>query len=191
MLKQYSFGLGRKHFALGLLTLLVLGFAVVGCDGLNTPQKTDAVNISQLKFKSLEGRDFKLGRHNEKPIVMNVWATWCAPCIKELPSLMALNSEGEYAVLTVAIDGEAAVVKNFLKKYGFSSLPVVWDRGGKLITEAVGLKGVPTTFIINTDQEIVATEQGEREWNHPDMKAKIAQYLADADAAKAAKEVQK
>ena len=62
---------------------------------------------------------------------------------------------------------------------------MVWDRGGERIIEAVGLKGVPTTFIIDTNQEIVATEQGEREWNHPDMKAKIEKYLADAKKARA------
>tara|TARA_Y100000780_G_scaffold211112_2_gene210429 strand:+ start:636628 stop:637182 length:555 start_codon:yes stop_codon:yes gene_type:complete len=181
MLKQYGASLGAV-----LLTIWVVGFAMVGCDGLNTPQKTEAINISQLKFKSLDGTDFKLGRHNQKPIILNVWATWCAPCIKELPSLMALGNEGDYALVTVAIDGDAAVVKNFLKKYNFSNLPVVWDRGGERIIEAVGLKGVPTTFIIDTNQEIVATEQGEREWNHPDMKAKIEKYLADAKKARAA-----
>lgn len=184
MLKQYG-----SSFGAALVTLFVVGFAVVGCDGLNAPAKNEAVNISQLKFKSLDGStDFKLGRHNSKPIILNVWATWCAPCIKELPSLMALGSSGDYALMTVAIDGDAAVVKNFLKKHKFSNLPVVWDRGGKIITEAVGLKGVPTTFIINTDQEIVATEQGERDWNHPDMKAKIESYLAEAEAAKGTNE---
>ena len=166
-------------------TLCVLGFAALymsGCDGLNKPTNTELVNVSQLKFKSLEGTDFKLGRHNKLPIVLNVWATWCAPCIKELPSLYELSKQGDFAVMTVAIDNDAAVVKNFLKQYHLSELATVWDKGGTTIIDAVGLKGVPTTFIINTDQQIVATEQGERNWNHPDMVAKIKQALKAAEA---------
>ena len=166
------------------LALCAVGLGVVGCDGLDAPSSAKSVNVSQIKFKSLDGKDFKLGRHSQKPIVLNVWATWCAPCIKELPDLLELNKMGDYAVITVAIDGEAAVVKNFLKEYKLSELPVVWDRGGKVIKEAVGLKGVPTTFIINTNQEIVGTEQGERMWSHPDMIAKIEAYLKAEESRK-------
>jgi len=167
-----------KHTGGLAFTLLVVGLAVAGCDGLEPANKVAAVNVSQMKFKSLDGTtDFKLGRHNQKPIILNVWATWCAPCVKELPSLLALHRQGEYALVAVSIDGDASVVKNFLKQHKLDELPVVWDRGGKAIKETIGLKGIPTTYIINTKQEIVGTEQGERVWNHPDMIAKIEKYL--------------
>lgn len=172
MLKKLSTRIGTLA-----LTLSVVGFAIVGCDGLEAPTQTEAVNISQMKLKNLDGGDFKLGRHNQKPIILNVWATWCAPCIKELPSLMALHKKGDYALVAVSIDGDAAVVKNFLKQYNLDELPVVWDRGGEAILQHIGLKGIPTTHIVNTNQEIVGTEQGERVWDHPDMIAKIEKYL--------------
>lgn len=159
--------------------LVFVGFAFVGCDGLSPPKQAEAINVSQIKFKSLDGADFKLARHSQKPIILNVWATWCAPCIKELPSLLALHKQGDYALLTVSIDGDAAVVKNFLKQHNLSELPVVWDRGGAVIMKHIGLKGIPTTHIINTSQEIVGTEQGERVWDHPDMIAKIEKYLEE------------
>lgn len=178
MLKTFN-TLRPKLVAL-LVAFSAIGFAVVGCDVMKETPEPTAVNISQLKFKGLDGQKFKIGRFSEKPMIVNVWATWCAPCIKELPSLMRLHEQGKYALLTVAIDGDPAVVKNFLQKENLGELPVVWDRGGAVIKEAVGLKGVPTTFIINANQEIVATEQGERAWDHPDMIAKIDEYLQKA-----------
>lgn len=170
-------------YRLWLIFLVILIAAIAGYFNLRTsdvkPVDTN-IHISQLKVKSLDGEIYKIGRLSKKPLIMNVWATWCAPCIKELPSLMALNNQGKYGLVAVAIDKDPIVVKNFLLQHGFNEMPALWDKNGEAIKEKIGLRGIPTTFIIDTNQNVVGIEQGERDWSHPEMIDRIEFYLKAA-----------
>lgn len=157
---------------------LLLPALLAGCEQAPAPESM-GVDVKKLALKSLTGDDFKLSWRTEKPIVMNIWATWCTPCVKELPSLMELSENSDFSVLAVSIDAKPAVVKNFLKKQGFDALPVVWDKNGKQVRANLALRGVPTTYILNEDQIVVGVEQGERDWAHPDMIKKINAYLEE------------
>lgn len=154
---------------------------VAGCEEAPLPESV-GVDARKLELQTIDGDDYKISWRAENPIIMNIWATWCAPCVKELPSLIALDDHPDFAVLAVSIDNNPAVVKSFLMEHGFQELPVVWDKNGREIKEKIGLRGVPTTFILNTDQTIVGVEQGERDWAHPDMIEKIRAYLEQGGA---------
>ena len=161
-----------KRFFLLLLPLLFLS----ACDDAPS-SKSMGIDAKTLVLKSVDNKDYKLSWRIDTPVILNVWATWCAPCVKELPSLIKLDKNPEFAVLAVSIDNNPAVIKNFLTEYGFEELTVVWDKNGQNIRNSLGLKGVPTTYILNKDQMVVGIEQGERDWNHPDMIKKIKAYL--------------
>ncbi len=172
-------------YRLWVISFIILLAGIAGYFNLRTidvdPANVGSVtHVSQLKVKSLDGEPYKIGRLNKKPLIMNVWATWCAPCIKELPSLMALDRQGKYSVVAVAIDKDPIVIKNFLRQHGFNEMPALWDKNGEAIKEKIGLRGIPTTFIIDTKQNIVGIEQGERDWNHPKMIENIEFYLKAA-----------
>lgn len=116
---------------------------------------------------------------DKKPVVLNVWATWCPPCLKEMPTLDALGKEGKYDVVAIATDKDAGSVKDFLKKQAWGSGLQVWfDSLGEITRDKMGAVGIPVTYVLDTSLTIVMVEAGERNWVHPAMEAKIAKALA-------------
>jgi thiol-disulfide isomerase/thioredoxin len=113
-----------------------------------------------------------LGNFKGKTVVLNLWATWCGPCVKELPSLdrLAGKLDGNNAVvLAVSQDkGATAIAKPFLDKLGVKNLPPYTDPSRKL-SKDFGVRGLPTTFIIACSGMIVGQVEGPLEWDSPEM----------------------
>ena len=108
-----------------------------------------------------------------RPIVLNFWATWCAPCREEMPSLAALQEAmgEEAAVVLVATgrnDPEAAL--EFLAETGASDLRDVRDPKGSL-GRGVGVVGLPTTLVLDPQGREVARLQGIAEWHSEEAQA--------------------
>ena len=90
-----------------------------------------------------------------RPVVLNFWATWCAPCIQEHPALQsAAATRSDVTFLGVVYQDEAARIQEFQKRYG-SAYPSLLDPDGKTAI-AYGIAGVPETFFIDTRGTIVA-----------------------------------
>ena len=104
-----------------------------------------------LVFTDLEGRTVPLASFAGKVVVLNYWATWCAPCLTELPSLdrlhRALSRDG-LVVLAVSVDEGGADVEGFVRERGFA-FTVLRDRGGAQAARELGSTGYPTTFVID------------------------------------------
>jgi thiol-disulfide isomerase/thioredoxin len=103
-----------------------------------------------------------------RPTVVNFWASWCVPCIRELPLFAKFKPMAEAAginVLTVNVDKEGApVALKFLKDHGIEGLPVILDRDTS-VSKALEVKGMPTALLINTKGEEVARMEGEADWS--------------------------
>jgi len=131
---------------------------------------------------SLDGEEVTLADYAGKVVVLNFWATWCAPCIKEMPALDRLNQaldQGEATVLTVSTDRNAAKVQPFLdNRVATKTLPAATDPK-RAFAEAFGVRGLPTTFIIGADGVIAGVLEGPAEWDTEDAKALI-RYFVDA-----------
>jgi peroxiredoxin len=111
-----------------------------------------------------------LARYQGKVLVVNFWATWCAPCREEMPSLERLGELlKQDGVVVLAIDfGEPAdAVIEFAKETGIS-LPLLIDHRG---TQAPtwGVRALPTTYIVDRQGQIVHTVHGERQWDKPEI----------------------
>lgn len=131
-------------------------------------------------FQSLEGAPVSLADFRGKVVVLNFWATWCAPCVREMPNLerlhLALAEEG-LAVLAVSNDrGGAAVVNPFLARLDLQHLPIYLDPKGAL-AQAFALKGLPTTFILGRDGRVLAGRIGPAEWDSPESLEFLRHYL--------------
>ena len=131
-------------------------------------------------FHSLEGRPVSLADFRGKVVLVNFWATWCVPCVREMPNLerlhQALVGEG-LAVLAVSNDrGGAAVVNPFLARLDLQHLPVFLDPKGTL-AQAFALKSLPTTFIIGRDGRVLAGRIGPEEWDSPESLQFLRHYL--------------
>jgi len=101
----------------------------------------------------VNGETFSLSAHNGKVVMLNIWATWCAPCAEEVPDFVDLYEKYKdqgLVVLGVSIDKQGeSVVKPFMEKHGVT-YPVVIDRG--TIMDKYGpTMGIPTTYIIGRE----------------------------------------
>ncbi|MEO1562945.1 MAG: TlpA disulfide reductase family protein [Pseudomonadota bacterium] len=103
--------------------------------------------------------------------VLNFWATWCAPCVHEMPSLSALrDASGEdFEVITVATghNTEAGLAR-FYERTGITNLPTYRDAKQDLAREAAVL-GLPVTLILDSEGREVARYQGDTDWADPDI----------------------
>ena len=123
-------------------------------------------------FGGPNGIPASLGDFGGKTVILNVWATWCAPCIEEMPALDRLAAKldaGTAIVLTVSQDkGGSAVAKLFLDKLGTKNLVAYDDPSGKL-SRIFGIRGLPTTFIIAPNGVVIARVEGSLEWDREDI----------------------
>lgn len=134
------------------------------------------VELSSVKFISDKKTDMTLDDWQGKVVLLNLWATWCAPCRKEMPYFDALKAEfggDEFDVVAVSIDrGGLDKPREFLEKIGIKELKLYNDSSGK-IAPALKAFGMPTTLLIDRDGKEIARLVGPAEWHSEDAKALI------------------
>ncbi|HEY9548271.1 MAG TPA: TlpA disulfide reductase family protein [Kiloniellaceae bacterium] len=133
-----------------------------------------------VAFETLDGTAASLSDFRGRVVLVNFWATWCAPCVAEMPALerlhQALADEG-LAVLAISQDRDgAAVVNPFLARIDLQHLPVYLDAKG-VLGRAFALKGLPTTFLVDREGRVLAGLVGPAEWDSPEALDFIRHYL--------------
>ncbi len=131
-----------------------------------------------------------LADYEGQVVLLNIWATWCAPCREEMPSIQALHERyGPRGLKVVAVsidqpDSEAAI-RAFAREFGLT-FEILHEPTGA-IQQAYQTTGVPETFIIGRDGVIQRKQVGHADWNSPANRALVATLLGVApDAAPAA-----
>jgi len=118
-----------------------------------------------------------------RPTVISFWATWCPPCLRELPSFGPFKAQAAAAgidVLTVSEDkGGASLPVALLAEKGLSFLPLVIDANGAL-AEALGVRGMPTTLIVDGKGEEIARMEGEADWSQKSSLDAVIRLLGNA-----------
>ncbi|HEY9568502.1 MAG TPA: TlpA disulfide reductase family protein, partial [Thalassobaculum sp.] len=132
-----------------------------------------------------DGRPIKLDAYRGSLVLLNVWATWCAPCIRELPSLDRLQAElgGErFRVVLLSVDRKGLeTAAPFLEKLGIANLRTAADPKSEL-ARALGATGLPTSVLLDADGRIVGRMLGDAEWDSPAAKALLLHYLEKPEA---------
>lgn len=101
-----------------------------------------------------------------KPIILHFWATWCGPCVEELPHLdiYAKKHENTAHIIAVATDfKDVAKIRNFYKDKGIKNLSITFDKGG-ILSRAFRASALPTTVFINSHGHEIGRIQGAVEW---------------------------
>ncbi|WP_299621067.1 TlpA disulfide reductase family protein [Pelagibius sp.] len=190
----------RRALAAAVLAVLAIAFAIYpdlvrasdeapsalkGPFAENLTFSDPPVPAPSVAFETLQGAPVSLQEFKGELVLVNFWATWCAPCIREMPGLerlhQAFKDEG-FLVMAVSQDrGGAAKVVPFLERLGLDELPVFLDRKGAL-ARAFALRGLPATFLIGRDGAVVAGMTGPAEWDSPEAMALIRHYLGPQEA---------
>jgi len=130
------------------------------------------------KFTSADGREFTLEELRGKTVLVNIWATWCPPCIKEMPSLdrlQALRGGEDFEVVTISIDRTHFEPAKFFMDNNIKNL-APWHDGSFGIPGNLQLRGYPTTVIYNPNGREIAILEGEAEWDSEEALA-LVDYL--------------
>ena len=144
---------------------------------------TPSVPAPRDAFHDLSGNPVRLADFKGRVVLLNFWATWCAPCIREMPSLdqlqAGLGGKG-LSVVAVSIDGEGAkAIVPFAERLKLEYIGLHHDFQGALF-KAFAVDGIPTTFLIDDRGMIVGGYLGPAEWNSPEAVALIRHYLPGA-----------
>jgi len=113
-------------------------------------------------------------------VLLNVWATWCVPCRKEMPTLDRLQAKlggKDFLVIPLSIDREGvAPVKRFYQELKFEKLAIYVDPSGKG-SQALAIPGVPTTLLIDRQGREVARKMGPAEWDGEETLSLVKQTI--------------
>jgi thiol-disulfide isomerase/thioredoxin len=120
--------------------------------------------LPDLKFVGLDGAPVALSAFAGKPVVLNFWATWCSPCVAELPDLDRLAASGVVVLAASTDHGGADVVRPFLAKHGISHAHVVLDSGNDSV-HAAEVVGFPTTLVIDAHGRLRGKLEGPADWS--------------------------
>ena len=160
--------------------LMALAIAVIAAASSADAQAPTAMSLHQepqpladLVFPEESGEPRSLDDWRGKVVLLNVWATWCAPCRAEMPTLDRLQQQlggEEFAVVALSVDrAGASAVRMFFDEIGVK-LAVFIDQDGAAI-RSLGLFGLPATLLIGPQGNELARLAGPAEWDTPEMVA--------------------
>ena len=127
----------------------------------------------------LRGEPLKLSEQRGKPVLINFWATWCAPCREEMPAMERLyrrHHERGFVLLAVSVDTDAALVRPFLEQHKLT-FPVALDSTMSL-ANAYGVRALPSSFLVDRDGNLAALALGPRAWDNRVAHALVEGMLA-------------
>lgn len=150
-----------------------------------TPQgfivHTEPKSLPEIQFLDQGGRNLTLADFRGKVVLLNIWATWCGPCRKEMPTLDRLQAKiggPDFEVVALSIDrGGFEAITKFFTEVGVQRLAMYLDSSTNAAT-TLGAVGLPATLLIDRDGREVGRLVGPAEWDSPEMVEFIRGHLA-------------
>jgi len=171
--------------------LILLIFFSVSCQNLERSGLAPGNNAPDFTLPDLSGERVSLSDFRGKVVLLNFWASWCAPCVVEMPALeRAYNQlkDRGFVVLAVAIDDDLNAIKEFQKDLGLT-FPILLDNTSRT-KNRYKISGYPETYIIDAEGKMVLFSDpegnmpvvkilGPREWDSPNAIQRISQLLPE------------
>jgi len=172
--------MGKAFRTIGIVVLVaVAAFAYVRLAGNKGYALKPGTEAPGFRLSSLTGGERDLASWRGKVVVLNFWATWCPPCVAEMPSLerlsRALGPEG-LAVVTVSVDEDGKTLEAFVKEHALT-LPVLRDPGGRVAAGEYRTTGYPETFVLDRRGVLLRHYVGPAEWDTPAALAHFRELL--------------
>jgi thiol-disulfide isomerase/thioredoxin len=140
-----------------------------------------------ISLADTSGHSVELSELQGKLVIVNLWATWCGPCLREMPSLERLQSRlrERVAVLAVSEDrGGNKSVEPFIAKLGLKSVKIYIDPKSE-VGHAFGVRGLPTSFLIDREGKVLGRVEGAAEWDSPKILGVLEPLLSGGGVVKA------
>ncbi len=149
---------------------------------------TSPLRLPDLAFEDAEGKPRKLSEWRGRTVLVNLWATWCVPCRKEMPALEGLQARlggSNFEVVAVNIDTRGPEKpKNFLKEANLTRLGYFSDPKAKVFQDLKAINralGMPTSVLVDGEGCEIATIAGPAEWDSDDAIKLITAAVKPAD----------
>jgi thiol-disulfide isomerase/thioredoxin len=140
--------------------------------------------VAAFSFADRDDVQLTLADFHGRIVLLNLWATWCVPCRKEMPGLDRLQAKlggSRFTVLPLSIDHRGRdVVARFYRELGLKSLSIYVDKSAN-VTYAVNAVGMPTTLLIDAQGRELGRIVGPAEWDDPAMLSRLTSFLEAHD----------
>ena len=150
--------------------LLLLFTLLVSCDALSmeTLKPYTGDELPAFELTDLDGETHRLADYRGKVLLVNFWATWCAPCIREMPSMQRLkvHLQGKpFALLAINMGEREEALMPFLQGIGVD-LDILLDVNGS-VGRNWGVFAYPSSFLLDNEGQVTHVRYGEAEWDDP------------------------
>jgi thiol-disulfide isomerase/thioredoxin len=138
--------------------------------------------LPALHFVNAVGKAMTVADFRGRLVLLNLWATWCVPCRKEMPALDRLQARlggPEFEVVPLSIDRRGLpAVKAFYRQLGLKSLGIYNDASGEAANQ-LGAMGIPTTLLVDRQGREIGRKVGPADWDTPQAGTAIRPYLVE------------
>jgi cytochrome c biogenesis protein CcmG, thiol:disulfide interchange protein DsbE len=183
-----AIALGALLIGIGLISFVNLSshrmLASVHVDSGTAPLPASAAvpagkMAANFTLEDLKGKQISLASLRGKVVFLNIWATWCAPCREEMPSIESLyndfKADKDFVVLAVSQDTDGGAVRPFVEQHHLQFTVLLDPRND--VGERYDVNGIPETFIIGRDGRIVAHHVGPYDWSNADMREALTELI--------------
>jgi len=148
--------------------------ALAGCQEQGSLSSHSAADLSAVQLSGLDGRPVALRHWRGRLLVLNVWASWCAPCRAEMASLQALSERldpAQAAVIGLSVDDDPNLVHEYLRRARLR-FPIFLQSDAGSAQRELGVRALPETLVLAKDGRLVGRETGPRDWNESALLAR-------------------
>lgn len=153
----------RNYFKLSVVVLSILFYSCNDNRQVAESRNNGGLSLTSIQLSTLDGQPVDWKQYGSKVLFINIWATWCKPCLQEMPSIQRMmeNFKNENIVFLFASDETPELIEGFKNENKF---PFNYVR--LLNPEEINIMALPTTFIFNAKGELAFSEMGFRKWDN-------------------------
>lgn len=183
--KRTALGRAWKLAVAGFLTLALLatGRAAETNSRAGLTIWPEPRPVPEVPFVDGEGKTHTLADFKGKVLLLNLWATWCVPCRKEMPTLDRLQAQlggADFQALALSIDqGGVQLVRDFYREVGIQHLGIYIDESASAIS-SLGAFGLPVTLLLDRQGRELGRKLGEATWESPEVVAYLKEVIASS-----------